>query len=101
MHIGRYGSTIGVCLGLVAAGLGMIWPNNPTIGWTLVAAGVVIFLVSSLWWLVSYFGSKKRAQRTSDDPATIGDINVKAGNRNQFGNIGHRVSRSRDGTRQR
>ena len=92
MHLGRYGSIAGVCLGLVAAGGGMIWPNDPRIGWALIAIGAFVFVVSSVWGLVdSYLRTRTRREKIVGDAASIGEITIKAGDSNRFGNIGHKI----------
>ena len=53
MRLGRYGSIVGVCLGLAATGAGIVWPIDLDIGGALFVIGIGVVVVSSIWVVVS------------------------------------------------
>ena len=53
MRLGRYGSIVGVCLGLAATGAGIVWPIDRDIGGALFVIGIGVVVVSSIWFVVS------------------------------------------------
>jgi hypothetical protein len=52
MRLGRYGSIVGVCLGLAATGAGIVWPIDRDIGGALFVIGIGVVVVSSIWFVV-------------------------------------------------
>jgi hypothetical protein len=88
MHLGRYGTIVGVVIGLVAAGAGMVWPENPYIGWALLVFGGLLFVVSTVWGTIAWIGAPRRS---AANPAAIGDITINARDGNRIGNIGHTI----------
>src|SRR5262249_17167911 len=60
MRLGRYGSIVGVCLGLAATGAGIIWPIDRDIGGALFVIGIGVVVVSSIWFVVSRESSYAR-----------------------------------------
>ena len=97
MQLGRYGTLSGACLSLIVAGIGMIWPNDPTIGQVLVAAGLIGLAIFTLWWVVAFVVRRKRGTPASAvirESSSLGDININAQDSNTFGNVGHQIKRN-------
>lgn len=53
MRLGRYGSIVGVCLGLAATGAGIVWPIDLDIGGALFGIGIGVVVANSIWFVVS------------------------------------------------
>ena len=92
MQVGRLGSIIAMCIGLGTAGAGMIWPNNEIMGWGLIVVGIVIAIFAIAWFFLSGRTAGTASRPISE--ASVGDISLKVGDQNKFGNVGHTITRT-------